>query len=128
MHTCFLQCDTPQIRSQIFHELTEKKLLTNDKTPSSSLNQKPSTNAKSNSYLSSDSDFEDRSAVIRKRKKQISNSSKFESDGNSSESGFTNFASPKSLNWEQLPADIQSVLPHDEEYSYIYSIIPGPGN
>ena len=119
MHTCFLQCDTPQIQSRIFHELTEKKLLTNDNTPSSSLNQKPSTNAKSNSYLSSDSDFEDRSAVIRKRKKQISNSSKFESDGNSSESGFTNFASPKSLNWEQLPADIQSVLPHDEEYSYI---------
>ena len=55
MHTCFLQCDTPQIRSRIFHELTEKKLLTNDNTPSSSLNQKPSTNAKSNSYLSSDS-------------------------------------------------------------------------
>ena len=117
MHTCLLQCDTPQIRSWIFHELTEKKLLTNDNTPSSSLTQKPSTNAKSNSYLSSHSDFEDRSAVIRKRKKQISNSSKFASDGNSSESGFTNIASTKSLNWEQLPADIQSVLPHDEEYS-----------
>ena len=99
--------------------MTKKKLLTNGNTPSSSLNQEPSTNAKSNSYLSSGSEFEDRSAVIRKRKKGVSNSSKFESDGNSSKSGFTNFASPKSLNWEQLPADIQSALPHDEEYSYI---------
>ena len=121
MHTCLLQCDTTQIRSQILHDLTEK-VLTNDNTSSSSLTQKPSTNtpeANSNSYLSSDSDFEDKPAVIRKRKKQIINSSKFESDGNSSESGFTNFSSPKSLNWEQLPADIQSVLPCDEEYSYV---------
>ena len=132
MHTrLHMQCDTAQIRSRILHELTEKKLLTNDNTSSSSFTQKPSTNAseaKSNSYLSSDSDFEDKSAVSRKRKKQISNSSKFESDGNSSDAHVCNgdrtnissrFTSPKSLNWEQLPADIQSVLPCDEEYSYV---------
>ena len=88
---------------------------------------------KSNSYLSSDGDFEDKPAVIWKRKKQISKSSKFESDGNTSDahvgnghhtnisSGFTNFSSPMSLSWEQLPADIQSVLPHDE-YSYVIQL------
>ena len=42
------------------------------------------------SYLSSDSDFEDKSAVSRKRKKQISNSSKFESDDNSSDAHVCN--------------------------------------
>ena len=74
--------------SKLGFKLTEKKLLTNDNTSSSSLTQKPPTDAseaKSNSYLSSDSDFEDKPAVIWKRKKQISNSSKFESDGNSSD-------------------------------------------
>ena len=71
MHTCLLQCDMAQIRSRILHELTEKKLLTNDKTSSSSLTQKPSTNtseAKSNSYLSSDSDFEDNRQLYCKQK------------------------------------------------------------
>ena len=83
MHICHLQCDTPQIRSRVLHELTGEKLLTNGNTLStgSSLTLKPSTNlSEEKSNLSSDSDFEDKSAVIRKRK--ISNSLKCEGDDN----------------------------------------------
>ena len=113
--TC-MQCDTPQIRSRILHELTGEKLLTNGNTLSTGSSLKPSTNlSEEKSTPSSDSDFEDKSAVIRIRKK-VSNSSKSEGDDNSSDTHdysahptniskeFTNFSSPKPLNWEQLPA------------------------
>ena len=63
--TC-MQCDTPQIRNRILHELTGEKLLTNGNTlnTGSSLTLKPSTNlSEEKSNLSSDSDFEDKDTM-----------------------------------------------------------------
>lgn len=92
--------------------------------------------AQSHNYLSSDSDFEDTQKVTRKRKR-ITSTLNCESDSDTQSTNINPFGKhPESnstsisndsdeysptmpLNWEQLPADIQSVLPNDEEYSYV---------
>ena len=57
--------------------------------------------------ISSDSEFDHQSKVIRRRKRKTKLDCEIED------------ISIKSQNWEELPADIQSVLPHDAEYSYV---------
>ena len=67
--------------------MTEEEPLTNYKT-SSSLTQKPSTNpsvAKSNSYLSSQSNFEANQPSSERERGKISTSSKYERECNSSD-------------------------------------------
>ena len=75
----------------------------------------------------SDSDFEDQPKIVRKRKKRASvlddtselqdESLSVHSEPQGDASDITKTTSPLYLNWEELPADMQSVLPPDEEYT-----------
>ena len=81
----------------------------------------------------SDRDFEDQPKIVRKRKKRASvlannddtselqdESLPVHSEPQGDASDITQTMSPVCLNWEELPADMQSVLPPDEEYtSYV---------
>ena len=103
-----LQANTSQIRARILQELTQKKLI-HESSPTKPSSQKPNFQ---NVDQSSDSDFEDKPKAGSKRKW----TTKWERDVRSpTKSEDTN----KPLTWENLPADIQSVLPNGEEYSYI---------
>ncbi len=78
---------------------------------------------------SSDGDFEDKPKATRKRKRSFTKTLNhdIEDDNNDTDDNApssnnvpgTTSSSDQSLRWEQLPPDIQSVLPQDEEYSYV---------
>ena len=67
--------------------------------------------------LSSDCDFDVTQKITRKRKKRsvISTIAKH----NINSKGTSNNYETHPITWGQLPPDIQSVLPHDEEYTYV---------
>jgi hypothetical protein len=106
----------------MFRELTDRKLMQEESFPKPLL---PSSQIQhQDSNQSSDSDFEDKRTVGKKRKRAVIKR-KQERDGRCKETNSSTSSEHddkecnKPLAWEELSADIQSVLPNGEEYSYI---------
>ena len=107
-----LQSETKEIRKRIQSELA--KGCVQIRSPSSSVitveSQQNSTRV--SHTCDSDSDFEDQPKMVGKRKRlPFRNACSHDEQGEDSKST----VSP--VHWEQLSADIQSVLPSDEQYT-----------